>query len=222
MIYLYSGVPGSGKSLHAANDIRWALRHGRDVVANFALSPDAPVTDLERKRYHYHPNSEITPDLLTNFADEYWATSGKPFRENGLLFVADEAQLVWNSRTWTDKTRLAFLEFLSQHRKFGYKIILIAQSAKMIDNQFRMLVETEVNHRKLDSMGFVGTMLSLPFRGRLFMQVSYLFQTGERLGSDWYVARRADMAMYDSYARFRQREIVSLAALPEEAYTAQG
>lgn len=205
MIYLYTGTPGSGKSLHAANDVRWALNHDRPVLANFQLSPNAKCRNKEI--FRYVANAEITPELVIDWADDFWNAGIIPFRENYLLWVADECQLLWNSRRWTDKTRMGFLELLSQHRKYGIKIIMIAQGAKMIDNQFRMLVETEVNHRKLSSMGFIGTMLSLPFAGRLFMRVSYLFQSQERLGSDWYFYRKKDADMYDSYARFRQQEL---------------
>lgn len=210
MIYLYTGVPGSGKSLHAANDVRWALNHNRPVIANFELSKNAPVAHPEL--YRYVPNAEITPELLVGFAEDYWQSCPGRFRENFLVFVADEAQLLWNSRRWSDKQRMGFLEFLSQHRKYGFKIIMIAQSAKMIDNQFRMLVETEVNHRRADTMGFLGTMLSLPFGGNVFCRVTYLFQTGERLGSDWAIAHGRDMAMYDTYATFRRQELLNAKA----------
>lgn len=207
MIYCYTGVPGSGKSLHAANDIRFALNHKRPVIANFELGMDAPVK--YRDLFRYIPNEKLSPELLVSIADEYWLSGARPFREDYLLFVADECQLLWNSRRWSDKARMSWLEFLSQHRKYGYKLIMIAQSAKMVDNQFRMLFDTEINHRKLSSMGAIGYILSRPFGDRLFMRVSYLFQTGERLGSDWSIGMKKDMQMYDSYSRLRQLEYSS-------------
>lgn len=200
MIYLYSGVPGSGKSLHAASDIRFALNRGRAVLGNFELSAGAPVRSLDH--FRFYRNNELSPDLLVSFADEWWADSVHRFREDSILLVLDEVQLLFNSRRWADSDRLSWLEFFSQHRKYGYKVILIAQSAKMIDTQFRMLVEEEVNHRRVSSMGFFGFVAACLFLGRLFMQVSYLFQTSERLGMSFFVGRRKDMRMYDSYGRF--------------------
>lgn len=94
------------------------------------------------------------------------------------------------------------MEFLSQHRKYGYKVILVAQSAKMIDNQFRMLVEYEIKHRKVSNLGPMGALFGLLTFGRLFWQISYYYQNGERLGMDWYLMRRKDAALYDSRARF--------------------
>lgn len=214
-IYAYTGVPGSGKSLDAASQVRFFLDHGRPVIANFELSQDAPVRD--RSLFRHVPNSSLDPDALIEFAEVWWGDPRHVFREDGLLLVLDEMQCVWNSRNWSEKGRLAWVEFFSQHRKVGYKVIFIAQSVKMIDNQFRYLIDTEVNHRKISSFGLVGWIASLPFRGNLFLRVSYLYQSSERLGSEWYVARAKDMSMYDSYARIRGREIVSSRALSGSA-----
>ena len=215
MIYLYSGVPGSSKSLHAANDIRYALSKpygcDRPVIANFPLAEGARIT--RPQAFHHFDNDELTPGLLVDFAEDYWAHADLSFREDWILLVLDEVQLVFNARNWSDRgrsgrndSRMDWLEFLSQHRKYGYKVILIAQSAKMIDNQFRMLIEIEINHRKVSTMGGLGALISLPFMGRLFFWVSYLFQTNERLGMTCYIGRKADFGMYDSYAKLRQRE----------------
>ena len=66
-IYLYSGTPGSGKSLHAARDIRDYLRCKRlPVIGNFAINPDTKGYD----RYTYRPNDVLTPQYLGWFAQE--------------------------------------------------------------------------------------------------------------------------------------------------------
>lgn len=206
MIYLYSGTPGSGKSLHMANEIRFNLnrKNPKPIISNFELAPDAPVKHPEF--YHYVPNEDMSPQFLIDFATSWWADDSHRFKENAIWLIFDECQILWNSRSWSQKTRLRWLGFFSQHRKYGYKVIFIAQSAKMIDNQFRMLVELETNHRKLSNMGFIGSLLSLPFAGRLFMFVTYYFQSTERLGADWYFYRSKDSAMYDSYKTFEATE----------------
>ena len=201
MIVAYTGVPGTGKSLHAANDVRFALnrKHPRPVLANFELSKDAPVRHPEK--FTYCPNEEMTVQYLIDYATDFWSRR-KVFRENYLLLVLDEVQLWHNSRTWRDASRLDYLKFFSQHRKLGYKIILIAQSTKMIDNQFRMEIEYEVNHRRISSMGPIGDLLAMPFGGRMFLAVEYLYQTNERVGRTVFVARKADMRMYDTRVTF--------------------
>lgn len=199
-IYLYSGTPGSGKSLHAASDCRSELnrRNPRPIIANFPLADDARVT--HRDLFRYVPNDAINTRLLMDFADEWWASHR--FRENGIILILDEAQILFNSRNWTSKTRLAWLSFFSQHRKYGFKVIFIAQSAKMIDNQFRMLCEFDCNHRKVSNMGLFGFLVSLPFAFRLFVFVTYYFQSDERISRRFYVYKRRDSEMYDSYRRF--------------------
>lgn len=203
-IYLYTGTPGSSKSLHAASDARFALsrRYPQPVLGNFELAENAPIRHPEL--YFYKPNSELTVSWLTDFATSYWETYEYGFREDWLILIIDECQLLFNSRRWNSKDRLAWLEFLSQHRKYGYKIILIAQSAKMIDNQFRMLVEYEINHRRCSSMGIIGSILGFCTRNLMFFQVRILFPTSERLGASVYLARKRDMQMYDTHKTFEK------------------
>lgn len=205
-IDVFTGVPGSSKSLHAARLVRYALdrKYPRPVIANFPLSSKARV--MHPEEYHYIPNEEMSAGKIIDFADDYWSEHPDAFREDYILLVIDEAQLLFNSRRWSDRARMSYLEFLSQSRKYGIRVVLIAQSSKMIDNQFRMLIEREYNHRRIASMGPVGALLALPFRGRLFLVVRYLYQSNERLGMDLMTASKADMRMYDSYARFERQE----------------
>lgn len=205
-IYMYSGTPGTGKSLHAVNDLRFRLNRKQPypAIGNFPLAEGAPVAHPEH--YHYFTNEELTPDLLTEFADDYWNTSGRDFKEEKLGLILDECQLCFNSRTWNSdaKTRLAWLEFFSQHRKYGYRITFIAQNAKMVDNQFRMLIEYEWLHRKVANLGVIGGILGLLSFGRLYMHINTYFATGERLGMDWFLASSKDFRMYDTHARFKR------------------
>ena len=205
-IYLYSGTPGSGKSLHAASDIRLALNRAntRPVLGNFELAQNAPVKHPEF--FRYYPNHELTPDRITDYADWFWTNSGVPFREDYIILCIDECQLLFNSREWTNKDRMRWLEFFSQHRKYGVRVLFIAQADKMVDNQFRMMIEYEVKHRKLSNFGVWGALIGALFLGRLFLHVTYYYAMKERLETDWYVAKKADMRMYDSYKRFQRTE----------------
>ena len=204
MIMLYSGTPGSGKSLHTARDIRDSLGpKRRPVIANFDVNPR---TRGYGERFTYRPNNDLTPEFLIEFAEDYW--KGRKVREDSILLVIDEAQLVFNSRTWQDRCgsqkRMDWIEFFSQHRHFGYKVVLIAQFDRMIDRQIRSLVEIEVNHRKLANFGLKGLLLSLPFGGKLFCAVSYYYGLKEKVGTTWLLPRRAYFRLYDSYNRFEQ------------------
>lgn len=204
-ITLYSGVPGSGKSMCAARLMRYRLNgpYPRPIIANFPLGPAAKVKRPEY--FHYWDNQELTPDRLVRFARVWWDAAPELFRENYITLIIDECQLLYNSRRWNrDKNRMDWLEFFSQHRKYGFRVILIAQSSKMIDNQFRQMIDDEVNCRKLSSCGIVGWLLSLPFLGRAVIQVRYQFLSKERLGSEFCLISRRDMRMVDSYGTFAQ------------------
>lgn len=206
-IDVYTGTPGSGKSAHAAREIRNALtgyKYPRPVLANFELGKDAPIPADVRDNYIYMPNEDMSSGKITDFCNEYW-DSKSFFKEDYILLVIDECQLLFNSRRWSDKSRMSYLEFLSQSRKYGVRVLLIAQSAKMIDNQFRMLIETEHNHRRISSMGLVGGAVSLLTLGRLRMVVSYLYQTNERLGMSLFMPGTRDFKMYNTYAMFNKQ-----------------
>lgn len=205
-IDVYTGVPGSGKSVHAAREIRYALdrKHPRPVIANFPLAENAPVSHPEF--FTYLPNEQMSAGKIIDFADDFWTNSGVDFREDYILLVIDECQLLFNSRRWSDRSRMSYLQFLSQSRKYGVRVIMIAQSSKMIDNQFRMLIERECNHRRIRSMGPVGYVVSALMLHRGFLVVRYLYQSQERLGMDLLLVTRRDTSMYDSYARFERNE----------------
>ena len=121
-IHVYTGTPGSGKSLHAASDIRFQLtrRYPRPVIANFDLARNAPVSpDVRNELFHYIPNEEMSAAAITSIAEGYWQTSGRDFQEDYITLVIDECQLLFNSRLWNQSSRMQYLEFLSQSRKYG-------------------------------------------------------------------------------------------------------
>ena len=66
MISLYSGTPGSGKSLHAARDIiRWCKR-GKSVITNFPCTMEK--VKKAKSTPIYMDNSELTVQALVDFA----------------------------------------------------------------------------------------------------------------------------------------------------------
>lgn len=183
-LYVYSGVPGSGKTYHAVRDM---VCNRSPVVTNVRVSgiPDAAVL----------PISDIKPRLLMAFSD--WWFSSHPYRENSLLLVVDEAQLLFNSRTWKDDDRLDWLAFLSQHRKYGYRCVFIAQSIQMIDKQFRCLCEFDVRHTAASSVSVATRFLSL-LGLRLTCAKYYYFETDVLVMRDIYRIGRRVYRHYDT------------------------
>ena len=92
MIYLYSGTPGSGKSLHVAERLYHLLRAGRPVVCNFDINLNR-IPPKRRELFHYKSNLEITPEYLIQFSQEHF--KGKRVKESSLLLIVDECQLMF-------------------------------------------------------------------------------------------------------------------------------
>lgn len=199
-IYLYSGTPGSGKSYHATDDMRLSLIRGRKpIVCNYDIRHD--FNNYENL-YHYKPNDVLDPDWLVKFAEDWWKSH--PFKEDSIILVIDECQLLFNSREWQNPRRMAWLQFFSQHRHYGYKVIFIAQSDKMIDRQFRALLEYDVIHRKLANFGLAGKILSLVALGRVFTAITKYYGASERVGVNFFVVRKRTTRLYNSYSTFKR------------------
>ena len=75
MIVLYSGTPGSGKSLDTARTIHNWCRRGAPIICNFPLNEDN-IRVRRRKDIHFIPNGELDPDGLVAFSRTYFA--GRP------------------------------------------------------------------------------------------------------------------------------------------------
>lgn len=197
MIRLYSGTPGSGKSLHNAKDVINRSRFGKPVIGNFPCD----LSRFPKANYTYVPNYELTPDYLMNYSREYF--KGKPIREGRILLVIDECQLMFNSRDWQQKGRNEWLSFFTQHRKYGYDITLIAQFDRMIDKQLRGVIEYEYVHRKLSNYGFGGKLMSLLFGGNTFVVVQMWYPLKLKIGQEFVHARKRFYSIYDTFGTFQ-------------------
>lgn len=200
MISLYSGTPGSGKSLHVASRIYWKLRRGLPVIANFDFAADRVRGRGRGGEFIQRNNDELDPAWLRAYSGEYFKTHR--FKEETILLVIDEAQLMFNAREWSAAGRAEWLSFFTQHRKFGYEVILVAQFDRMLDRQIRSLLEYEYIHRKVSNFGLMGWLLSIWTLGRLFCAVKMWYPLREKVSADWFVARKKYYSLYDTYKHF--------------------
>ena len=191
MIYLYSGTPGSGKSYHAAADIYYRLRRSKKtnryrVIANFPVATESPY-------FRYVDNSQLTDRYLLNYS----RINHVPGIEGQTLVVIDEAQIIFNSRSWqSDGTsRMDWIKFFTQHRKLGFDFILIAQNDRMIDRQIRCLVEYEISHMKMSNYFRI-----LPFTA--FLAVNHWYGQRMKLNHEIILYRKKIAALYDTYMTF--------------------
>ena len=116
--------------------------------------------------------------------------------------IIDEAQLLFNSREWQNVSRQGWLSFFSQHRHYGYDVILVAQFDRMLDRQIRGLIEYEFIHRKVSNIGWRGWFLSLVMMapGALFVKVKVWYPMKEKVGSEFYRCQKKYYSLYDTFA----------------------
>lgn len=196
MVTLYTGTPGSGKSLHLINLILRMLSTGRTVICNFPIS----FTDKEKKkgyhdRFYYWTNEEITVNSIIEFAIDHEHFQKR--KESQCLVIIDEAGGRYNPRDYNNKDRSAWIDFFSQHRKAGFDFILVAQQDRMIDRQIRGFIETEKVHRKLNNFG---PFWLLPFP--VFVCIEHWYTAKARVGAEYFFFNKKVANRYDSFKMF--------------------
>lgn len=198
MIVLYSGTPGSGKSLDCARTIyRWC-RWKAPILCNFPVNVEN-IRVRGEKQVYYVPNDELNPDMLVDFSARHF--EGKRVKEDSILLIIDESQLLFNARDWNAKGRSRWNWFFTMHRHFGYFIILCAQFDRMLDRQVRCLVEYEYIHRRVKNLGWRGYFLSClmlsPFN--LFVKIKVWYPMKEKVGSEFFKSVPKYYKIYDTY-----------------------
>lgn len=205
MIELYSGTPGSGKSLHVAKIIRERLRmYNCVIIGNFYVNQN---TVKKRKgTYIYVDNSRLEPERLIKFAIRYARHKGRRLKEDELYLFIDEAQLLFNSRDWQLIKTSGWVSFYSQHRKLGFYIGLIAQFDRMLDRQIRSLVENEIKHRKVSRAGLFGKLLGFLTGDNLFIYIKIWYPMKQKVYSEFFFGTKKVYDLYDSYGLFQTIE----------------
>ena len=202
MIYLYSGTPGSGKSLHTARVIYYTLYRNKPVICNFAINTSYVK---HPDQFMFMDNTALSPDKLMDFSRVYFA--GNPVKEGEILLVIDECQMLFNARQWDKKDRESWNKFFQIHRHFGYDIILVAQFDRMIDRQIRSLIEYEQIHRKVSNFGIKGKFLcALLLSPHLFVSVKVWYPMHETVDSEFFRAKKKYYRLYDTYMLFDGQE----------------
>lgn len=195
MIYVYTGTPGSGKSLHAIKDISVKLKFGGNVICNFPVATEKikPLKNRDLGDFVYKPNHLLSVKFLIDYARDNHIKG----KEAQTLIVIDEAQGIFNSRDFRDSNRKDFNYFFTIHRHLGYNVILITQSDRLIDKQIRCLFEYEIKHRKINNFKFFSF---IPVK--TFACITYWYGVREKLSIDFFIYRKKHSDLYDSYSLF--------------------
>lgn len=203
MISLYTGTPGSGKSLDIARMIYVKLGLGHTVIGNMRIKPEK--IKRCRGKYIFVDTYFLNPRDLIRYAEMYH----KKGKEGQTFIVIDECQQIFNSRDWAKKDRRVWNEFFQVHRHYGYNVWLITQYDRLIDRQLRALVEYNYVHRKVSNFGLKGKLLAFLFRGGLFVKVGEWYPVHEPTGSEFFIYRKKFGEFYDSYSAFSDSELIT-------------
>lgn len=151
MIDIYTGTPGSGKSLNAVKKVMTRLLMRRRVLLNFEVT--IPKTLQKRMREPIiWDNSMILIENFVDFAQRRHKKNRKGrVYEHQTLVVIDECQLLFDKDMLTPESRKQWKWFFTQHRKMGYDFLLITQHIDCVDATIRKLLERETMHFKLEN-----------------------------------------------------------------------
>ncbi len=198
MIYLYTGTPGSGKSLHTARNIKFLLFRKKPVICNFPINLKYVKNP---KYYNYIETEKLSPEYLKEFSRNYF--KDKKVKEGEITLIIDESQMIFNAREWGKNNRAEWNKFMQVHRHFGYDIILVCQFDTMIDKQIRCLVEYEYVHRKVSNFGWKGIFLcALLLTPHLVMQKKVWYPMKEKVSADYFRASKKYYRLYDTFLTF--------------------
>lgn len=179
MILMYTGTPGSGKSLDVARDIYRKIINGQNVICcNMKVHYDyickhpqkEKINSFSRKFFKKDIFSstnrlnvgslesitldELTPEYLYEYA---FQNHVKGVEDQTTLFI-DEAQNKFSpgaikfARALNPRFLLDWQEFFTVHRHLGYRICFITQYDKLLDLTIRSVCEYNVVHRKLNNI----------------------------------------------------------------------
>lgn len=193
-ISLYTGSPGSGKSLHCTSNIIKSLEKGVNVISNYSI--DISKINCHQKAIYRHlTDSEITVEYLIEFALKNHVKG----KEGQTMLVLDEAQLKFNSRSWQEKNRILWTKFFTVHRHLGYEVIMATQKDTFLDSQIRGLVEYEFIHKNLkkSKLGDI-----IPFMPNIFICIKVWYHSKMKIAASYFLMSKKVTSCYDSYIMF--------------------
>lgn len=128
MIAIFSGLPGSGKSLKLAQSVIDILYRNKDWYEK---------TGIRRQVYTNLKLSSAVEDYFKEYI-VYWTDLRQLTSLRDVDVVIDEVATYFDARLW-ETLSLEMRRWLSQHRKFGIEIYGTAQDFAQVDKAFRRL-----------------------------------------------------------------------------------
>jgi len=142
MIVIFSGLPGSGKSMKLGQTVIDLLYRNKKW---------AKKTGIVRKVYL---NLKMSGLVEKHFSDQviYWSDLRELTKLRDADVVIDEVATYFDARLW-ETLSLEMRRWLSQHRKFGIEIYGTTQDFAQVDKAFRRLTSNLIHLQKLFGSG---------------------------------------------------------------------
>lgn len=151
-VYIIQGKLGNGKTLAAVYRIQEALKAGKRVATNLDIYPEHMISLTSKCDITRLPDKPRSIDLVNLGTGDNKPQDEYNEEKFGCL-VLDELASWLNSRTWNDKERSSFVDWLLHSRKNHWDIYLIIQDIAAIDKQVRdMFCEHLAVAKRLDKI----------------------------------------------------------------------
>ncbi len=187
MITIYTGTPGSGKSLLAITEAleNW-VSNGKPVYTNHPLRVGWEAIWAMRSLVNrMKPENEILKimgeyrkswNMLRSFED---IPRGRA-KESSRLLLLDEVSRFINARDYLSgrSAHREEYDFFAQHRKQGYDVILLSQHLLQVDKQIRDLSEWNRICRNLSTFKIPLGFLSIKIPFKVILTVTKDLRTG--------------------------------------------
>lgn len=220
MIEMWTGTPGSGKSLHMVHEIRQDLKIGKRVICTtpidtrlvfmnifqrfwFWLTDGKKIVytpDKRQDNFYFIDIMQITPAYLYDFAARHHVEG----KEHQTRVYLDECVAIFSPTVIGDdvKTWNEWDKFFRVHRHLGFDVILIPQSDRLISRKVKCYSEYEVKHFNRKNHGMLGFWLSLFIGGLFSYSVCWRGTHEKPLEQGWFTYTKYYGRMYNSYCLF--------------------
>jgi len=150
MIVVFTGLPGSGKSLKLADTLIRVLYRNKHYYEKQMKKFDKGLLEVEPVKRRLFTNLQFTAPVHDEFPGyiEYWKDLRQLTPLRDVDVAIDEIATYFDARLW-ETLSLEMRRWLAQHRKFGIEIYGTAQDFAQTDKAFRRLTSNLLYLRKL-------------------------------------------------------------------------
>jgi len=163
MIVVFTGLPGSGKSLKLADTLVNILYRNRRIYdKNVAMFEAGKIKALPPRRVLW-TNLQFSAKVNEEFPDyiRYWTDLRQLTALRDVDVAVDEIATYFDARLW-ETLSFEMRRWLTQHRKFGIDIYGTAQDFAQTDKSFRRLTSHLFLLRKMFGSGDISPTRPAP------------------------------------------------------------